>query len=596
MPSRPKSVRKSSTDAESASKASNGEAVMNIPPAADSGSVGPTANMIGAETNQENAKSSSPESIIPVEAGTPAKEEIAGSNQNQGLGPTPAESSQQTRQTQPSFSGYRQSQGLEHAEPYPPKRNDRSAASAPATPFNYNTLYSSYVPQPSANPNESVGASMSAPPFSYPAADTSQTQTQPSYFPRQSGPVPAPASAPAGYFTPYQDYQPAQTYAPRSYPYTGHLYPAYGSQQAPHAGQARDELHRGRGATSQRQTGQSAAPFPPNAPPVIPPVAPYYAPYAQHPSRKTDAFVANDPWRPHVHKKHQKEAETFDDIPLPPTSQPPWMPHGPRHRMASPQVPQPVIPPVYQPAIPGAHMYPQPIIPPVRPPPSEYSDSEPFINPSPIVLPEPASTNSSPPHRQGSLSSERSSASGSPRPAITIPSPRRSSIHSSPHWLEDSVGSSGHWETSSPVADPVARPGHNDDETTKFSRTSWSTEIISRPSDDLTTPLPPTMSSFRRAANRLKRPFKATFHKPGNLSPQSSYASPSTTSSIYQVPLYYTNFPGPPPFSQTSYQVFSEAAFFVLFESGPNIRRGGPDPAGTQEDGSRNGLAGEGSS
>ncbi|KAF9564919.1 hypothetical protein CPC08DRAFT_220150 [Agrocybe pediades] len=472
MSSRPSPARKSSTDAESVSKASNNSRrirpVMSVPPIADDEPVGGTANVIG-------------------------REGVAAIH-HQGLGPTSTESFQQTRQAQPSYAGYRQEQGIERPEPNPP--------------FNYSSSYSPYMPQPPVNHDESIGVSTSAPPFNYSADDAMWTQTQPNPFPTQRGPAPVPTFASDDHFTPYQDHQPAQTYAPRSYAYAGPQYPAYNNQQAPRAAPAPDEWHQGRGATAQRRTGQGETPFPGMVPPVIPPMAPYYAPYAQHPSREAYAFVANDPWQPQIRRKHQKDVQTYDEVPLPSASLPPWMTHGRRPRMAGPQVPPPVIPPVYR-------------------PPTEASEVELVINPYPTVpeLP-PSNGSSSRIHRQASPLIP-GPAPPSP-PLFAVPSRRRSSTRSS-SVLEESVRSDGQWETPSPVVDPISHPGHDDQWATKLSSTSWSTEIISHPSDIPTTPPPPAKTLLKRVANIFTKAFKTALRKPGNIvvSPQSSYASPS---------------------------------------------------------------------
>ncbi|KAF9564917.1 hypothetical protein CPC08DRAFT_220158 [Agrocybe pediades] len=496
-------------------------AAMDISSTSEGGSAVGTSNLIGREMDKENRKRSSLQvgPSIPVEANTPTKDKIKVTRKGRRV--SFAESIEEipspSWQAQPSHPGYSQDKRTE--EPYAPKSHDRSPARVPAAPFNHGSLYPSHIPlSPASRDDQSIVASTSALPFSYPITDTlMQTQSQQHHLLTQHSPVHAPAPTPAGYFTPYQDYQPApQSYASRSHPYTGPLYSVYNSQQPPHAAPVPNELHQGRGVASQRQTGQIATPFPP--------MAPYHAPYVQPPSRKVDSFVANDPWRPNIHRKHPKDVETFDEVPLLSASQPPWMPHEYQPRMASPQVPHPV----------------SAVTPPAYRPPTVACRKASSVNPNPVVTPELPPPNGSSPRRRTSPAVPGSAApleplrdphppresegSASPPHSFTTPSSGRRRSHSrSP---DGSLRSEGlERETSSPVADPLSFPGHdgkNDsvlqpdmppaspitsEWPTKHSNTSWSTESIGYPSYKPTTPPIPTKTLLRRLANLFKKAF-----------------------------------------------------------------------------------------
>ncbi|KAF4611256.1 hypothetical protein D9613_006592 [Agrocybe pediades] len=324
MASRHSSTRKPSTDVESISKASNGsrktETAMSIPRAEDdqtvpnaSQLVGQTANVMtgpyGGEWNKEKGKASS-DPLIPVEVDTAANKATTATTHrgdHSCLKPSSGLSSQSFQQALPPLRRHPQphrDQETYHPKPYVPIAYDLRDASTSALPYDH-----THHP---ANHNEKVDATASKPPWNYSdVIITTQRKGQPSSLPDMRCPSPAPT--PAGHILRYHSFDSEQTSAPRSYINTRRHYPVDSTQQAPRAAPVPDKWHEGNGSTSERQ---GTIPFRPVAQHVLPQVALHYTHHGQQPSRKHDAFVANDPWRRHIYKKHHKDTESFDEIPL----------------------------------------------------------------------------------------------------------------------------------------------------------------------------------------------------------------------------------------------------------------------------------------
>ena len=71
----------------------------------------------------------------------------------------------------------------------------------------------------------------------------------------------------------------------------------------------------------------------------------YYGVNSQMPFRRQiDAFVANDPWRPQTRRKHQKDVESFDEIPLPSKDHETYPPYSPYPSMPLGNTPEATVP------------------------------------------------------------------------------------------------------------------------------------------------------------------------------------------------------------------------------------------------------------
>jgi len=174
-------------------------------------------------------------------------------------------------------------------------------SSAPVTPYDYARL-----PHASANQPHFQSASAPTTPYNYalnsvqvPRVHTSPPQ-MPTTTPYDYGLNLNSVQVPRVHTSPPQ----MSNHTPGTYGRSfSNTYPSFG-YTAPHIPSRGGYAGGAPEAEQQRQQSQGR---------YVPPMT-YYGLNTQ---KQTDAFVANDPWRPHSHVKHQKDAETFDEIPLP---------------------------------------------------------------------------------------------------------------------------------------------------------------------------------------------------------------------------------------------------------------------------------------